>query len=258
MWISCDPRSGRLDAYPPCVQEKLNAWNGSTSHVDLGRMCFNATVHFNSSDGTYTQKTPGIPNAKPPGRRSVMNATSNRVKLYVNQRQYFLYGAEDAFLDWRDVPEIEDGHYVWQWCTETSLAKALDNDWIPYQPDVDSQIEEAFTTNQDSTLAQVGTKRIQIVFDGNGPFYKQLDIDTGNRRWIRRHFLKVSQRNKIAMHLKKDVPENELCCLCLEEFSESEYVPTTKIRCGHVMHSACFDGYKQRGSRTCPLCRQEF
>lgn len=46
------------------------------------------------------------------------------------------------------------------------------------------------------------------------------------------------------------------CAICLNTVRETRtHLP---IRCGHLFHSGCLENWRQRGKRTCPVCRKIF
>ena len=46
------------------------------------------------------------------------------------------------------------------------------------------------------------------------------------------------------------------CSICLGEVRSTRTNPP--IRCGHIFHSHCLQGWKDRGKNTCPTCRKVF
>ena len=46
------------------------------------------------------------------------------------------------------------------------------------------------------------------------------------------------------------------CSICLGEVRSTRNNPP--IRCGHIFHSHCIQGWKDRGKNTCPTCRKVF
>ena len=46
------------------------------------------------------------------------------------------------------------------------------------------------------------------------------------------------------------------CAICLNEVKSTRTNPP--IRCGHVFHSHCLQGWKDQGKNTCPTCRKVF
>jgi len=46
------------------------------------------------------------------------------------------------------------------------------------------------------------------------------------------------------------------CSICLNEVRSTRVNPP--IRCGHMFHSHCLQGWKDRGKNTCPTCRKVF
>ena len=46
------------------------------------------------------------------------------------------------------------------------------------------------------------------------------------------------------------------CSICLGEVRATRTNPP--IRCGHIFHSHCLHGWKERGKNTCPTCRKVF
>jgi hypothetical protein len=95
----------------------------------------------------------------------------------------------------------------------------------------------------------------------------------------RRHRRKLTKRNK---HVKKfrtmrnqkymrgggkwidgdTLPEDEICSICLQKFSETPEQAVYKTNCGHVFHNNCLNNTcisNERSGRdlVCPLCREE-
>ena len=46
------------------------------------------------------------------------------------------------------------------------------------------------------------------------------------------------------------------CSICLNEVKSTRANPPT--RCGHMFHSHCLQGWKNKGKNTCPVCRKVF
>jgi hypothetical protein len=46
------------------------------------------------------------------------------------------------------------------------------------------------------------------------------------------------------------------CAICLNEVRCTRTNPP--IRCGHMFHSHCLQGWKDQGKNTCPTCRKVF
>ena len=46
------------------------------------------------------------------------------------------------------------------------------------------------------------------------------------------------------------------CSICLGEVRSTRSNPP--IRCGHIFHSHCLQGWKNKGKNTCPVCRKIF
>ena len=46
------------------------------------------------------------------------------------------------------------------------------------------------------------------------------------------------------------------CAICLNEVRCTRTNPP--IRCGHMFHSHCLQGWKEQGKNTCPTCRKVF
>jgi len=46
------------------------------------------------------------------------------------------------------------------------------------------------------------------------------------------------------------------CSICLGEVRPTRTNPP--IRCGHMFHSHCLQGWKDQGKNTCPTCRKVF
>jgi hypothetical protein len=46
------------------------------------------------------------------------------------------------------------------------------------------------------------------------------------------------------------------CSICLGDVRSTRTNPP--IRCGHIFHSHCLQGWKNRGKNTCPTCRKVF
>lgn len=46
------------------------------------------------------------------------------------------------------------------------------------------------------------------------------------------------------------------CSICLGEVRSTRANPP--IRCGHIFHSHCLQGWKNQGKSTCPTCRKVF
>ena len=95
----------------------------------------------------------------------------------------------------------------------------------------------------------------------------------------RRHGRKTTKRNK---HVKKfrtmrnkkymrgggnwidgdTLPEDEICSICLQKFSETPEQAVYKTNCGHVFHNNCLNNTcvsNEKAGRdlVCPLCRKE-
>lgn len=46
------------------------------------------------------------------------------------------------------------------------------------------------------------------------------------------------------------------CSICLSEVRQTRN--NVPIRCGHLFHNTCIDKWKQKGHKTCPMCRKIF
>ena len=46
------------------------------------------------------------------------------------------------------------------------------------------------------------------------------------------------------------------CAICLNDVRQTRH--NKPIRCGHLFHTHCLEGWKSRGKQTCPICRKIF
>jgi len=54
------------------------------------------------------------------------------------------------------------------------------------------------------------------------------------------------------------LPEDEICSICLQKFSETPEQAVYRTNCGHVFHNNCLNNTCEAGRyMVCPLCRKE-
>ena len=44
------------------------------------------------------------------------------------------------------------------------------------------------------------------------------------------------------------------CAICLNSIRRTRHTP--ELKCGHVFHRDCLEGWEDQGGETCPLCRK--
>jgi hypothetical protein len=142
-------------------------------------------------------------------------------------------------------------HFVWQWCTNTDIASAVEAQWISYSASDSAAIEAAFDVSQEITIA-VGVRNYRLSFvrstDGEMlPYARQIDDQRARYRWVRR---------AASRSVTFETPISETtCALCCETFQDTPHMPWTQTLCRHVFHSTCLAALPT-GS-TCPMCRSQ-
>ena len=259
MFIHLDPITGIVEPYADSVQNILKA-KQIPSVTPLGSMCFHATVHLNVS-GFHYQTTPAVEGrrgCKPAGYRDVRRVTA---RLLSN-----IYKKETRFV-WRfcDVSEmgaqpvtiqnLQSKNSIWQWCNKTKYSHSND-DWTCYSESVIDELEEMWQKDDDNFELDVttGIAVKAIIVNRGEMFHKQRDRITGNERWVRRILMQQSEIDKIRNDCNENCPD-DMCPICICNFSENTSLPTIKLNCSHVFHQACL---APLNDKRCPMCRTPY
>ena len=258
MFIHLDPITGIVEPYTDNVQTILQG-KLIPSATYLGSLCFHATVHFNSS-GAHYQTTPALGGGrggKPAGYREVRRVTA---RLMSNLHKKETSGG------WRfcDVSEmgsqsvtiqnLQSKSSVWQWCSKTRYSYCND-DWVCYSENVIDELEEMWQKDDNFELdVTTGIVVKTITVNREDMFHKQKDKITGNARWVRRILMKQSEIDKIRNDCNNNCPD-DVCPICICNFSENVSLPTIKLDCGHDFHQACLAPVEDK---KCPLCRTPY
>ena len=251
MWISIDPISGNLYAYPEYAQKLLDNADVDT-YVDLGIGCFNAII-FKCSNGKHVQKTNRIRSVK-----EITDDTQTVLTMQCRDRLWSLHGEVNCISSKLElVPQIPR-IILWSWCSQTHFSR-FDIDWIPYSADLQDKIENAWTDSVPEIDLLIGLQKYKIVFNFNSSFMFQLSKDNTRRRFVRRCFQTQEQYDHIKSLLcqKADANTRETCAICIENFSDTPHLPLCRLKCGHEFHCACMSWIRISVSPKCPICREE-
>ena len=258
MWISIEPNRGRIDIYPEAAQQRLTQHDWSTP-LQLGHTCFNATITL--ENGIIMQRTPAIPgiNGKRAGRRTVINCRTSTIRIFEIPRFGWSFYNNDNSTAIKSmevaVPIQESGKYVWQWCYQTNLQNAKDNDWIPYPPEVNQSLEQNWNEGATTSIrVEIGIKKLRIEMKPMSTFHKQVDEQTSNMRWVRRFFITDNRIEQIQRALMENVPI-DTCAICYTDFQDSPLTPTRTLGCNHVFHQICLQPVLIGNNPKCPMCR---
>jgi len=258
MWVSLEPKQGiRADAYPQEAQEKLNA-AAPGSIVPLGASCFHATVHVRAC-GNHYQTTPAFEH-KQAGYRSVkrLDVTDTEVKAYFATGRWTLH-IDPACVQVKILPVPSVPNQIkWEWCMQTSIQRAYEKDWIPYDEEAQQLLEQAWKAGVASNVElQIGIRKYTVLVDPCASIMKQVNEDASKRRFVRR-IARTSEHETSLKELfekqKLEIGDNS-CAICLNEFSETLSLPRMTTTCGHQFHATCIDPILQRGDKRCPMCR---
>lgn len=253
MFASLEPRLGtRLDVYPSHAQSMIASLQ-PTQTVALGKDCFGAKVTRTAS-GKLFQRTPKV-GSKPPGYREIVRIDNiDHLMVYKSRHGWRVVGdqpPDDAMrLCIKDVSVMPPTRFGWQWCSNTNIAMASNQQWIPYSDQDSTSIENAFDTDSEIQIG-IGLKQYRIKFlrDDAGeriPYGMQIDERRDRLRYIRR------SATDLVSFAPPDSETN--CALCCESFEDTAHLPWTKTSCGHFFHCACIDCLPTDSS--CPMCRK--
>jgi hypothetical protein len=258
MFIHLDPITGIVEPYTDNVQTILKG-KQIPSATHLGSMCFNATVHLNQS-GAHHQTTPawGGRGSKPAGYREVRRVTerllSNLYKKETSGRWRFCDSSEPGSHS-VTIQNLRSKSSVWQWCSKTRYSQ-LNDDWICYSENVIDELEEMWQKDDNNFELDVttGIAVKTITVNRRDMFHKQRDKITGNARWVRRILMQESEIYQIRNDRNDNCPD-DMCPICICNFSENVSLPTIKLDCGHVFHQACLAPVNDK---RCPMCRAPY
>lgn len=257
MFIHLDPITGIVEPYTENVQNILKL-KKIPSSTPLGSMCFHAVVHLNPS-GSHYQTTPAlVGGGKPSGYREVRRVTA---RLLSN-----LYKKETS-IGWRFCNLLDEGAQsitiqnlqskssIWQWCGKMRYSK-YNNNWICYSENVIKELEEMWQKDNNDFKLDVttGIAVKTIIVNRSDMFHTQQDRITGNKRWVRRILMQQSEIDKIRRDCKENCPD-DICPICICNFSENASLPTIKLECGHIFHRACLAPVIDK---RCPICRTSY
>lgn len=227
---------------------------GDGECVRLGMDCYGASVH--RSGDRYWQTTPAVGD-KPIGYRDVvrLDPTSiGPISVYRHDSGSHRLTGSHASHQIRVEESLRrpPARFMWQWCTNASLALAQHNQWWAYAPSQSAAIEDAFQSGLSSARVNVGLRSYTVTFSKDGedrpvPYARQVDDARRRSRWVRR----APCTARLA-----PPPSNEpTCALCCESFEETREWPWLETPCGHVFHAACITPCLLESRSRCPLCR---
>lgn len=286
VWISLDPRTGKLVPYDGKVAAIIEkAFQLNCAQADLapsvpGEIIFDA-------NGLHVQKTRK-------GTRDVRRfaQAGGEVKLHVIQPRYVwkvANSSEGAIEECVDVPHsmvvsiAADESAIarqltawarrvvswyalgceryrnlkpqWEWCRVVGVGVHAMNchelplsDWGFYEVEVNQQIERAFQAGETIREIEVGARSFHVVFTETG-FANQSDPENHTRRLVRRRlvpYLSVPEANADRQH--------DVCAICTLLLGETATMPIWELPCGHIFHQVCALPIANRGD-PCPLCR---
>eukprot|EP00929_Paragymnodinium_shiwhaense_P000932 TRINITY_DN101129_c0_g1_i1.p1 TRINITY_DN101129_c0_g1~~TRINITY_DN101129_c0_g1_i1.p1 ORF type:complete len:439 (-),score=66.97 TRINITY_DN101129_c0_g1_i1:287-1603(-) len=155
--------------------------------------------------------------------------------------------------EWCRLPEIPDRHNV------------PGEMWGLYAAEQNDDIEAAFSSLRASVEVEIGIRKYEIIFDGDGSaFAKQVDHQLKKRRYVRRRAVTLQEKQTALEQaaaedvgsLDPELAEME-CAICCTPFKETPTVPIVKLPpCGHCFHGACVQHLADKRS-PCPFCRGE-
>ena len=242
----------------------------NTSSCVLGADFFNATVHFHPS-GIQYQTTPGVyigrAGFKQSGYRSVKrcNVVDGSITIYSKQDRgqwRITHNEPDSETLYNMIPSPNDiintdnlgenvniGAWtledlasesldtlvvVWQWCQQTDrdVSKYLDTNWRPYNADVNTLIEQAFSSNLmriKIDLPVIGERNIR--FYSRECYASQVSLDNTKVRSVRRVVKTIQELKEMFSYIStlpedyseivKNLPDGEVphhyCCPILQE-----------------------------------------
>jgi hypothetical protein len=259
MFIHLDPITGVIEPYTNNVQEILKR-KRIPSATHLGSMCFNATIHLNQH-GFHQQTTPawgGGRGGKPAGYREVRRVTARQLSnLYKKETSggWRFCDLSEPGSQSITVQKLKNKSSVWQWCTKTGYSQCND-DWICYSENVIDELEEMWQKDDNNFELDVTTGIVvkTIIVNRKDVFHNQIDKITGNSRWVRRISMRQSEIDRIRNDRIDNCPE-DMCPICICNFSENMALPTIKLGCGHVFHQACLAPVNDA---RCPMCRASY
>lgn len=290
VWISIDPRSGQIAAYPKEVSQLLElALRRGDAMVNLGSSFFGATVELgagSAEQGAFQQRTA---RGGRDVRRMLLQRADEPITLWVRQGRHrwsAVDPSEGGDLEERTVslpedalelskveeerqrerppPDEREGVALWQWCQELHVTPAeaehlQDCFWGIYTEEQNRQIEEAYQAAERQVGIVVGVREYQVVFGPQPNFARQEDQRLRKRRLMRRKWLSEEEYRR---RMTQDMPasterEQEECILCLFDFAETAHMPVIELPvCKHVFHRACAQQLMDARDR-CPCCRAE-
>lgn len=251
MFVSLEPKCGsRLDAYPPEICSNIDDLQDGSS-IYLGEDLFHASVHRRGP--MYWQSTPRV-GEKPAGYRDVIKLMedSDRIAVYRTRNGWRVAGdglevLESKWIYIQNALSIPPAQTMWQWSQSTlPLGSIRECDWISYNSEDSTKIEDAFKNSLSSCTIQIGLRSYEIEFIPGSIYGKQIDRSRHRIRHVRR---------ARCCTTKFDPPTDEsMCALCCDSFDETLSMPWERTVCGHFFHSACILPIRL-STQTCPICR---
>ena len=266
MFVSACPLSGKIDAYPAEIQDKLrDALLNGTKSVFLGSTCFLATVHLEST-GWHYQTTPPL-GSKKKGFRSVavLPVEQTHVKVYFSSRGIWTLHPTETNCAFRMVERCDvPSEIVWEWSTIANLANCRENAWISYRSDASVILEDAWNAANRLQSAQTvdietGLAKKRVTVEPGKAFFQQRDLHTNNLRWARRSYRTKSECERKCIELKRRVSylDGEVCSICTDAYRDTAEWPVMRLSCGHSFHACCIRQCMSHETTRCPLCRAE-
>ena len=185
-----------------------------------------------------------------------------RMATTVVPEEHFVFDAEEEFLP------------RWQWCKRTnetmnlipweerttgrsSIFNVLEKDWGFYTEEVDQQIQAAHAAGEPHVDVVLCSRQYRIIFEKDSIYAKQVDPIMRKERVARLVYMKPSVVQQRMAGEACNLPDGEVCPICLLEFRETPTIQVIALPCGHQFHGMCIQNEADKNHK-CPYCRYFF
>jgi len=185
-----------------------------------------------------------------------------RMATAVVPDEHFVFDAEEDFLP------------RWQWCKRTnetmnlipweerttgrsSIFNVLEKEWGFYTEEVDQQIQTAHAAGEPHVDVVLCSRQYRIIFEKNSIYAKQVDPIMRKERVARLVYMKPSVVQQRMAGEACNLPDGEVCPICLLEFRETPTIQVIALPCGHQFHGMCIQNEADKNHK-CPYCRCVF
>jgi hypothetical protein len=176
------------------------------------------------------------------------------------------------------VPEehfvSDDGEPIlprWQWCKRTnetmnlipweerttgrsSIFNVLEKDWGFYTDEVDQLIQAAHAAKEPHVDVILCSRQYRIMFEQNSIYAKQVDPIMRKERVVRLVYMRPSVVQQRMAGESCNLSDDQVCPICLLQFSDTPTIQVFALPCGHQFHGMCIQNEADKNHK-CPYCR---